>query len=249
MHPPVAIFIQHLSPTDQANLTARMKPWKAQAEEVLFKVGQHMPGLWMLDKGLVRYEVIAPDGQVVVPAFSSGGGCFGELEVLEQREANVTAITSTPCEGWVMSATAALDAIETVPAFSKLIFLKLARNVRLLLQLHQMSLMLGQHQRLALALLNLAQPAAPGPDGQSPMVVSVTQETLCRVTGNSRQMVSKYLRQWTDLGWVVPRYRSLEILDMAGLKSIFPPGVDPEIFLLLNRHTRPLIDPRPGHQS
>ncbi len=246
MHTPVAKFIQPLNTEDQARLMARMKPWKAAPEEVLFQVGQHMPGLWMLDSGLVRYEVIAPDGQVIVPAFSSGGGCFGELEVLEQREANVTAIASTACEGWVMSATAAMEAIETVPAFSKLIFLKLARNVRLLLQLHQMSLMLGQHQRLALALLNLAQPVAPSTDGRSALVVNATQETLCQVTGNSRQMVSKYLRQWADQGWLVPRYRSLEILDTAGLKSIFPSGVDPEIFLLLNRNTRPLMPDRPA---
>jgi len=208
--------------------------WPAHAEEVLYQAGHPVPGVWLLDVGLVRYEVVGQDGRQVVPAFSSAGACFGELEILEQRMSAVTAITSMPCQGWVMSASSTLEAIETVPGFSKLMLLKLARNVRVCQMLYQMALVLGQHERLALALLNLAQPA-PAQDGQTTLVASVTQETLCQVTGSSRQLVSKYLRQWSDLGWVVPRYRSLEIVNPDGLKSIFPASVDPELFLLLYR--------------
>lgn len=232
--PATAKFLQPLSPADQAAVMSMARPWTAHAEEVLYQVGHPVPGVWLLDVGLVRYEVVGQDGRLVVPAFSSAGACFGELEILEQRLSAVTAITSTPCQGWVMSASSTLEAIETVPGFSKLMLLKLARNVRICQMLYQMALVLGQHERVALALLNLAQPV-PGQDGQAPLVAPVTQEMLCQVTGSSRQLVSKYLRQWSDLGWVIPRYRSLEIANPQGLKSIFPASVDPELFLLLHR--------------
>jgi hypothetical protein len=78
-----------------------------------------------------------------------------------------------------------------------------------------------------------------GREGKAILVAPVTQDTLCQVTGSSRQMVSKYLRQWSDLGWVAPRYRSLEILSPQGLKSIFPASIDPELFLLLYRGAIP----------
>jgi CRP/FNR family transcriptional regulator, cyclic AMP receptor protein len=232
-----AQFLHPLPPADQSVVMARMRPWVAPADVVLYKVGQHVPGLWMLDAGLVRYEFVDDQGRQLVPAFSAPGACFGELEILEARVASVSAVTAMPCKGWVMSASDALEIMDTLPAFSKLMLLKLARNVRLSQMLYQMALVLGQHERLALALLNLARPTA-GPDGQESLVVAVTQETLCQVTGSSRQLVSKYLRQWTDQGWVAPRYRSLEILDASGLKSIFPPTVDPELFVLLHRTAR-----------
>lgn len=234
MTPAVAKFLHPLSPADQATVMSMAQPWKASAEQVLYQAGHPVPGVWMLDVGLVRYEVVDHDGRQVVPFFSVPGACFGELEIIEERMAAVTAITSMPCEGWVMSAASTLEAIETVPGFSKLMLLKLARNLRVCQMLYQMALVMGQHERLALALLNLAE-QTPGQDGQTRLVVSVTQDALCQVTGSSRQLVSKYLRQWTDLGWVAPRYRSLEILDAQGLKSIFPPTVNPELFALLYR--------------
>lgn len=239
LHPmTVAKFLQTLNPADQAAVMAQMRPWTAPAEEVLYAAGHSVPGLWMLDAGLVRYEFVDAQGRQLVPAFSAAGACFGELEILEERKAMLSAVTAMPCEGWVMSASAALEVMETVPAFSKLMLLKLARNVRVSQMLYQMALVLGQHERLALALLNLAQPAT-GPDGRTSLVVPVTQESLCQITGSSRQLISKYLRQWTDLGWVVPRYRSLEILDPQGLKSIFPSSVDPELFVLIYRTVQP----------
>ncbi len=213
---------------------AMAQPWKAEAEEVLYRPGHAVPGIWLLDAGLVRYEVVTPDGRQVIPAFSSAGACFGELEILEQRVSEVAAVTAMPCEGWVMSASSMLEAIDTVPGFSRLMLLKLARNVRVSQMLYRMALVLGQHERLVLALLNLAQQVAES-DGRVRLVVPLTQETLCQVTGSSRQMVSKYLRQWGELGWIAPRYRSLEILDPKGLKSIFPSSVDPELFVLLHR--------------
>jgi CRP-like cAMP-binding protein len=219
-------FLSPLGPADQALLTGMAHPWTADAEEVLYQAGHAVPGIWMLDVGMVRYEFVDHGGRQVVPAFSTAGACFGELEILEQRMSAVTAITATRCEGWVMPADSLIEAIETVPAFSKLMLLKLARNVRICQSLYQMALVLGPHERLALALLNLAQ-AVPGRTGHGILVAPVTQETLCQVTGSSRQMVSKYLRQWSDLGWVAPRYRSLEILNPQGLMSISPASIDP----------------------
>lgn len=248
MTPAVATFLRPLSSSDQSAVMAMARPWTAPAESRLFTAGEPVPGLWLLDEGLVRYEVLDADGRQIVPAFSAAGTCFGEVEVLEGRPAIVTGVTALPCEGWVLSADSALEALDAVPAFGKLMLMKLARNVRLSQMLYHVALMLGQRERLALALLNLGHEETCA-DGHGVLVVPLTQETLCQVTGSSRQLVSKCLRQWADQGWVAPRYRSLAVLDPQGLKSIFPASVNPELFGLLYRVARRPGGPEPVASS
>jgi len=64
--------------------------------------------------------------------------------------------TAAPPAATDVSAASTMEAIETVPGFSKLMLLKLSRNLRVCQMLYQMALVMGQHERLALALLNLA---------------------------------------------------------------------------------------------
>lgn len=224
-------FLAPLSPAHQSQVMSFAQPWTAEAEGILFRHGEAVSSLWMMDSGFVRFESPAPGGRQTVAAFGIPGRCFGEVELLGDLPGQATAITSTPCTGWTLSKPSLMAALDAVPTFARLMLSTLARNTRLILLLYQHALTLSPHERLALTLLNLAQEDASGDDRKT-HVVPVTQDMLSQMVGSSRQFVSKHVSQWTALGWIAPRYGRIEILDAASLKSVIDPLIDPALFAL-----------------
>ena len=228
---PAARFLASLSPTEQAQVMSFAHPWAAEADAILFRQGEPVPCLWMIDSGFVRFEIMTADGRRTVSAFGIPGRCFGEVELLGQFAGQATAATSTPCTGWTLPTAAMNAAIDSTPAFARLMLTTLARNARLAIMLYQHVLTLAPRERLALTLLNLAQEEAET-DGRKTWVVPYTQDTLSEMVGSSRQFVSKHLSQWAELGWIAPRYGRLDILDPESLKSTIDALVDPVMFAL-----------------
>ena len=130
-------------------------------------------------------------------------------------------------------------AIDSTPAFARLMLTTLARNSRFVLMLYQHVLTLAPRERLALTLLNLSQEETEA-DGRKTRVVPYTQDTLSEMVGSSRQFVSKHLSQWTELGWIAPRYGRLDIVDPESLKSTIDALVDPVMFALAEHLTQKL---------
>ena len=228
---PTARFLAPLSLAQQAQVMSYAQPWTTNADTILFRQGEPVPCLWMIDSGFVRFEIVAHEGRRTVSAFGIPGRCFGEVELLGHFAGQATAVTSTPCTGWTLPTASLNAAIVTVPAFARLMLTTLARSSRLILMLYQHVLTLAPRERLALTLLNLAQEETEA-GGRKTRVVPFTQDTLSEMVGSSRQFVSKHLSQWTELGWIAPRYGRLEITDPESLKSIFDPLVDPVMFAL-----------------
>ena len=200
------------------------QPWDSAREAVFFNQNDVVNTMWMVDSGLVRFRVLAPDGREVVSAFSGVGRCFGDVEVFSQQPSSVSAIASTKCAGWKMSTASALEAIACVPAFAQLMLTTLARSARVTHLMYQHALILTAPERLALVLLNLANEET-GPDGAKSFVVSATQDMLSQIVGSSRQFVSKHIGQWTALGWIEPKYGKLHLRDSLSLGSVVQRGV------------------------
>ncbi len=228
---PTAQFLAPLTLADQAQVMSFAKPWSAPADTVLFRQAEPVPSLWMLDSGFVCFEIVAAEGRRTVSAFGVPGRCFGEVELLGHFTGQATAVTSTPCTGWTLTPATMNAAIDAVPTFARLMLTTLARSSRLVLMLYQHVLTLAPRERLALTLINLAQEHTEA-DGRQTLVVPFTQDTLSEMVGSSRQFVSKHLSQWTEQGWIAPRYGRLEITNPESLKSIIDATVDPAMFAL-----------------
>jgi CRP-like cAMP-binding protein len=228
---PPARFLAPLTLAEQAQVMSFTQAWAADTDTILFRQGEPVPCLWMIDSGFVRFEIVASEGRRTVSAFGIPGRCFGEVELLGHFVGQATAVTSTPCTGWTFSMAAMNAAIDSVPAFARLMLSTLARNTRLVLMLYQHVLTLAPRERLALTLLNLARDDTDA-DGRRTLVVPFTQDTLSEMVGSSRQFVSKHMSQWTELGWIAPRYGRLEITDPDALKATIDALVDPVMFAL-----------------
>lgn len=226
----VARYFASLPTTSQTALMAMAEPWKAAAGECIFRHQGAVPALWLIDQGQVRFQLDTASGRTIITGLAAAGHCFGDVEITEEFAALSDAVAITACEGWRLPRAAVLQAMDTVPGFARLLVSGLARSLRLRHQLHMHTLLQPADQLLALALLNLAQPAADDP---AKLVVPVTQDALTEYTGTSRQFVSKHISLWAERGWIATHYRSLEILAPHRLRELLDASTDPILLAMM----------------
>ena len=228
--PAIARFLATLPAASQSAIMALAEPWQAAPGECIFRHQGLVPALWMIDQGQIRFQFDTPEGRTIVTGLAGAGHCFGDVEITEGFPALSDALATTACQGWRLPRAAVLQAMELVPGFARLLITGLSRSLRLRHQLHLHTLLQPADQRLALALLNLAQPCAEDP---SKLVVPVTQDTLTEFTGTSRQFVSKHISLWAERGWIATRYRSVEILAPERLRELLDASTDPILLAMM----------------
>lgn len=222
----VARFLQPLPAASQQALMAQAEPWQAASGDYVFRHQAPVPALWLLDAGQVRFQQLMSSGRTLVTAFAAPGHCFGEIEITENLPALSDALVIEPCRGWRLPRAAVLQALDEVPGFARLLLATLARGARLMQLIYRHTLLLPADQRLALVLLNLAQPQTDA-DGRRRLILPLTQDVLTEYTGTSRQFVSKHLSLWAERGWIATGYRCLEVLDAEQLRALLDASTDP----------------------
>jgi CRP-like cAMP-binding protein len=227
---PVARFIKSLPVTSQNAVMALAEAWSAQPGDCLFRHQAAVSALWMIDQGQVRFQFDTESGRTIVTGLAGAGHCFGDIEIVEDFPAQSDAIALNACSGWRLPRAAVLHAMDQIPGFARLLVISLARGSRLLQQFYRHTLLMPADQRLALVMLNLAQPAT---DGSGRLVVELTQDALTEYTGTSRQFVSKHISLWVERGWIATHYRSLEILAPEQLRALLDSSTDPLLLALL----------------
>ena len=219
-----ARFISALPLASQTAVMALAEAWHAAPGDYLFRHQGPVQALWMIDQGQVRFQIDTTDGRTTVTGLAGAGHCFADIEITEDLPALSDAVAITACSGWRIPRKAVLQALDNIPGFARLLITSLARGSRLLQQIYRHTLLLPADQRLALVMLNLAQPCT---DGSGRLVVPLTQGALSEYTGTSRQFVSKHISQWVERGWIATHYRSLEILAPDSLRKMLDASTDP----------------------
>ncbi len=227
---PVARFLTALPAASQAAIMALSEPWQAAPGERIFRHQGPVPALWMIDQGQVRFQFDTPAGRTIITGLAAAGHCFGDVEITEGFAALSDALAITACQGWRLPRAAVLQAMEQIPGFARLLVTGLARSLRLRHQMYLHTLLQPADQRLALALLNLAQPSAEDP---AKLVVAATQDALTEFTGTSRQFVSKHISLWAERGWIATGYRSVEILAPGRLRDLLDASTDPILLAMM----------------
>ena len=228
--PAVARFLVALPAASQRAIMALAEPWQAAPGDCIFRHRGPVPALWLIEKGQIRFQFDTPEGRTIVTGLADAGHCFGDVEITEGFPALSDALAISACQGWRLPRAAVLQALDEVPGFARLLVTGLARSLRLRHHLHLHTLLQPADQRLALALLNLAQPCAADP---AKLLVPVTQDALTEYTGTSRQFVSKHISLWAERGWIATGYRSLEILKPQRLRELLDASTDPILLAMM----------------
>lgn len=173
---------------------------------------------WMgVIEGLVKLQNVAPDGRSTTFIGVTTGGWLGEGAVLKHEP--------RPYE--VVALQASRIAFMPVETFDWLVDDSRSFSRYLIDQLNErlgQFVALVEHQRMhdgaacmvAAAIAELFNPRFAAPSSPA---VKISQEEVGRLSGLSRQMVSRALRHLRQAGVLQVRYGTIRVIDMDGLRS------------------------------
>lgn len=213
--------LQALTPSARGMLAPLLRPWHARKGAMVFHQRAPMPALYFLHAGFVRYDITQADGQQLLLGFSKPGECFGDLEIFTGAPTMSSAVAHTAVSGWQLDAELAIEALDAVPGFAKLMTSILARVSLLHRGMYMAAALQSPAERLAMALLWLSSSADGQEDPDQPLL-QISQTMLAEMLALSRQCISKHLQQWRDAGWIAAHYRGLRVVNRPAIAALLP---------------------------
>ena len=194
------------------NLLAEGRPPRRyRAGQMVYLQGARPDCFYYLASGSVRSFISTPSGEERVLAVHRAGDLMGEASFFDGCPRVTSAMALEDCRILAVGRAQLDAAFQRHPELALPMLQHLARTVRTLSG-HVESSSLPARQRVARWLL--AQP--PGEDGS----LRATHEGIGQAVGLSRVTVSRVLGELSCLGLTALGYRSVAVLDRAGLEAL-----------------------------
>ena len=188
---------------------------------MIFARGDSGTALFAIASGTVKISAPSADGKGAVFNLISEGAIFGEIAVLDglPRTADATALTD--CELMVIERRDFISLIHERAEFAVKLIEVLCRRLRHTTGQLEDVMFLDLPGRLAKALLQSAEGAAPAPGGNSVgKKIVLTQRNLSEMIGMSRESTNKQLRAWEKQKLIELQRGGIVILAPAALETI-----------------------------
>jgi CRP-like cAMP-binding protein len=171
-----------------------------QKKNSIFAQGDPTDGLFFVQRGKVRLNVVSEAGKEATLGILSEGDFFGEGGLAGQSTRMSSAVAMTDCVLLHVEKSAMMRAMSLEPKLSA-VFMKylLKRNIRYQDDLVD-QLFNSSEKRLARVLLLMAQ---FGKEGVSEMSVPrLSQETMAEMVGTTRSRVSFFMNRFRKMGFI-----------------------------------------------
>ncbi len=177
--------------------------------KMIYWQGAAAAEFYYLINGSVKIFLSSESGMEKTLTVLESGSIFGEAAFFDGLPRVSSAKTLEKSEIITVTRQSLMDCIRREPQLAMNLLTYLSQTIRMLSAQVDTMTFLQADQRLARLLLNLA----------AGSVVHATHEDLAGLAGVSRVTVSRVLNQFTENGWTANGYRSVVILDEAGLKQ------------------------------
>ena len=178
---------------------------------LIYLQGTEATCFYYLKQGRVKSFMQSEDGSERVLNLYTAGSLFGEASFFDELPRVSSAVALTPCQLVPIDRELVTQAISTDPELALAMMKYLARTVRLLSrQVDQMAFRPARW-RVAQYLLSLS-----SADGR----VRCSQDEIAAGVSVSRVTVSRLLNELARAGLVELGYRSIRLLDRAGLEAL-----------------------------
>ncbi len=186
-----------------------------QRRQALYHDGDPAKSVFRVRDGLVRITRMTPEGRVITVRHVEPGDYFGEEAFNgdeSRRDEMAEALTSTDIE--------AIDPAHINHADLFAITQSLSQQMQRLMD-YEYHLQTGDlRQRVARYLLHLSYTPLGSKDGQGRVAVAATHELIAEGTASTRESVSKIVTELRAAGLIESGYRSIAIIDAAGLDEV-----------------------------
>lgn len=186
--------------------------------------GEAPEGIYAVHKGIIRASASTADGREGLLALLEPGCWFGESSTLEGTPRTYDADAQGDCELVVVPRTGLQALLDARPELYRHVVPFLCQRIRLSMQLLESHALLPLEGQLARRLLLLSRNVLQGDVDQGRVALSLSQETLARMLGTSRQSVNKVLKLWEANGLIQQSYGTITLCDLALLESLSSPG-------------------------
>ena len=169
---------------------------KLRDGEVLFRAGDVGDGCYRIRKGLVKVVVASQQGEERIISLLGPDAIVGEISMIDGglRSASVVAIAD--CSLSFLSRAKFQTCIDSHPALLSYLVRTLSRRLRGADEGLAATTFLSVKQRLARALLNLAEYVGEENGGRIQLRLKIGQADLAAMAGVARENVSRTMSEW-----------------------------------------------------
>lgn len=195
-------LFQGIDPEELTRIAQTMSHRRYRRHEVIFHEGDPGDALHVVLAGRVKIARQSPDGEEAIVATLGPGDTFGELVLLDGASRSATATAMEATESVTLSRTTFQALVDGGSPFRWSLLGGVAHRVRRLTDQLTEVHFLDLAGRLALAMVRLAEEAAPGATTNVRLVGHLTQSELAAMVGGTRQRVNQILGELADEGLI-----------------------------------------------
>ena len=195
-----------------AEAESRLRTRKLAAGATLFAQGDVTPALFGVLAGCVEARFSGAQGDVSVVENVEPGRTFGLASFVSGLPSAYEAIALEPTRLLVIGPAAYAWLMDEVPGFARALLREFARRFGGTLRLLEAARHRGAEERLCIALQHLRSEGRATPVRADVWTMALTQSELATRANVSRQTANEWLAQWSRRGWILRRYRGLEIM-------------------------------------
>lgn len=185
-----------------------------------FVVWEGQPGgtLFLSLSGFFKAVTTGAEGREMILSVMGPGEVLGELSVLDGQPRSASVVTIEPGELASIERPALLGLMNSSPGLAVGLIEVLARRVRILTKRFEILSSQDVPERLAQALLNLAEKHGEASGERVRIPVRLSQQDLANMVGATRESVNKQLRKWTKDGVLLRETGCVIISNMPALR-------------------------------
>ena len=211
-------FMGQLRPETVRWIRERSQTRSFRSGESLFVEGDEAHGTYIIERGLIRIERFALNGQQHVLTLAARGEVVGNLAMLDGATRSASAVAMQPSDALAIPAQHMQHALQNFPDVPLATARVLADRLKSLTD--QLIEATGgtARSRTASRLVQLIDDGVTS--GPVDIAVNISQAELAAWAGLSREGVVKALRELRDLGIVETSRKHIGVLDVAGLRTV-----------------------------
>lgn len=216
-------FLGRLADDDRARLAAAGRERTFQPGDVLMTQGSPSDAIALLLTGAVRVAAVTPEGAEVTLSLRAAGDVLGTLGALTDppapRAATIVALVTSRAR--LIATGAFLQVLHDRPAIAVALLSDVAHEWREASERHLQFSAYPASQRLARLLVELARGEGDGAgaDAGATIDLPLSQTDLAGMIGASRDSAVRLLGRFRDEGLVTTGRRSVQIVDLPGLRA------------------------------
>lgn len=201
------------------DLSARAVHRRYRRDSVVFVQGEYGTRCYVILSGSVKISAYAPDGREAVLAVLGPGDVFGELSLFDEAPRSADATVIEEAELLSLDDAALTEAVRAHPELAVSLLAVLSRRLRRANERFQDAAFFDVTGRVARRLADLS--ARHGVTGEDGVLVDVplSQESLAKMIGATRESVNKALAGLTRRGLVRRSGQRYVLTDVEGLRD------------------------------